>query len=107
MAWQDDVRIIRDKALDILRDYGEWVAPPTYGPAPSRFRKADVGEFHLVHRVPNDVAAPKPELRPYGLQIWFRGRQVAHLEWEDPAGPLDSRSFARGEWREEFGASAR
>jgi len=111
MGWQDEARAVRDEVLMLLRDHGEWVAPPMFGQLPVRTKKATIGEFHLTYRVPSDDA-PKTvtvgmtaavEMKLYALQVWHKGKQVAHLEWNDDKGPIDCRAFARGGWRYELG----
>jgi hypothetical protein len=105
MGWQDEAAEIREGALAMLNRHGEWLAPAAHAQSPVRMRKATVGDLQMMlhmreHPAPTDA-------KPYRLQIWSKGRQVAHMEWSTDGGPLDCRTFASGEWRQDLAAFRR
>jgi len=103
MGWQEEALAVRDGAMAILKKRGEWVAPPTFGPATARVQKAALEEFRIELYVTNEKAGPAPE-NPYRLQIWWQGQQVAHMEWTAERALVDCRVFKRGEWRDDLAA---
>jgi hypothetical protein len=103
MGWQDEAREVRDGALVMLASYGEWIAAPTVEATTVKTRKATVEDFQLVHRMPEDGAKRQgTDAKPYLLQVFWKGRQVAHMEWSDNDGPLECRAFTKGEWRDDM-----
>lgn len=101
MGWQEEAAAVRDAAMGLLRGRGEWVAPPTFGQVTIRVQKVTAGEFRMELYAFDEKSGPSPE-KPYRLQIWWQGQQVAHLEWTAERGPVNCRAFKRGEWRDEL-----
>ena len=102
MDWQDEASAVRTGALAILRKHGEWVAPSAFAQNPVQIQKATVGDFQVVLHLPVETAAPAPAAQSYRLQIWWKAKPVAHLEWRADDATLACRTFAKGEWRDEL-----
>jgi hypothetical protein len=49
-------------------------------------------------------STPAVAAKDFRLQIWWKGRQVAHMEWGVDGGLPDCRSFTKGEWRDDLAA---
>ena len=99
---------IRDRALILLKEHGEWHEMQGAG----KSLEASVGNVKFSHRTPfSGIREVSPRMKynealfgktmlPYGLDIWA-GKKVLNVEW-DNEGNVEIVSFTRGEWENEF-----
>jgi hypothetical protein len=106
----DDVRLIRDRALKIVRESGR---PVTAGPL--KLIQASLGDLKIILRTPFSGKSPEPVAPsylhalvkqyaspslPYGLDI-FAPKKVLNVEW-DANDELQVISFRRGDWEHQL-----
>lgn len=106
MDWQEEAGAVRTGALAILRKHGEWIAPSAFAQNPVQIHKATVGDFQVTLSLPKEDAASinTEAAKSYRLQIWWKGKQVAHMEWRADDSSIACRTFAKGEWRDDLAA---
>ena len=62
--------------------------------------------FHRLPKVPDRqkyalAVSGKSRNLPYGLDIWYEGKKVFNIEWDD-SGRFEILSFRRGPWEREL-----
>jgi hypothetical protein len=102
---------IRDCALALLREQGEWLR---LADRTTRVLFVTIGRFSILCRTPF-TALPRPSSTTYpaavaaqrrvnlsyGLDLWCDGKKVLNVEWDD-GELLDIVGFRGGAWEEEF-----
>ena len=104
------VTAIREHALRILREHGQWEMV-----SGTRELGATFDGLKMLYRTPFQPLPLESELLryqrarvggkanlPYGLDIWIPGKKVLNLEWSDD-GALEIISFKPGDWERTLG----
>jgi hypothetical protein len=113
-ARNDRVFAARDLGVRLARERG---GAESISGSDCRLLVARIGDLMLAFRtpfqpLPADPPAPSyqaalvaagKQTKGYGLDIWFRGRKVLNLEWDEP-DDLDVRSYKPGPWEEAMSA---